>query len=376
MKIAINTRLLLKNRLEGIGWFSYETLKHISKNHPEHEFIFIFDRPYAPEFIFSENIKAVVTGPPARHPVLFWIWFNYRIPWVLKKEKADLFLSPDGYLSLKTDVPQLAVMHDLSFVHRPKDLPWLQGLYYNYFFPKFAQKAVRIATVSMFSKQDIANTYQIDPHKIDVVYNGIKPGFTKASDEEVIRTRIKYSGGLPYFIYVGALHPRKNIPGLLKAFDRFKSENITKTKLLIVGSRMHKTGEIANTINQMQFSSEVIFTGRVTEKELHHLLSAALALVYVPFFEGFGLPITEAMQAGVPVICSNTTSMPEVGGEAVLYVDPGNVPEIAAAMYKLEADAHLRSSLIKKGYEQKEKFSWEKTAALLWKSIEAATQTS
>ncbi|MCA1760933.1 MAG: glycosyltransferase, partial [Bacteroidales bacterium] len=162
MRIAVNTRLLLKGKLEGMGWFSYETLKRMTRNHPEHEFIFIFDRPYSEEFIFSENITPVVIGPPARHPVLFYFWFEFQIPRVLKKHKADVFLSPDGYLSLKTKVPQLAVIHDISFAHRPQDIPGMKRWYYNYFFPKFARKATRIATVSNYSKTDIAKTYQVD----------------------------------------------------------------------------------------------------------------------------------------------------------------------------------------------------------------------
>src|SRR5690606_36131429 len=148
MRIAINTRLLLREKLEGIGWFTMETTRRLVQNHPEHEFIFIFDRPFAEEFIFSDNITPLVIGPPARHPFLFFLWFEYRIPKILKKYKVDISLSPDGYLSLNTNIPQLAVIHDISFRYRPEDLPRLAGWYYNYFFPRFAKKAKRIATVS------------------------------------------------------------------------------------------------------------------------------------------------------------------------------------------------------------------------------------
>ncbi|HEY8401636.1 MAG TPA: glycosyltransferase family 1 protein, partial [Cytophagaceae bacterium] len=110
MKIAVNTRLLLKDKMDGIGWFAYESLKRITRQHKDHQFIFIFDRPYAEEFIFSDNITPVVIGPPARHPFLFYIWFEYSIPSVLKKYKPDLFFSPDGWLSLSTDVKSLAVI--------------------------------------------------------------------------------------------------------------------------------------------------------------------------------------------------------------------------------------------------------------------------
>lgn len=369
MRIAVNTRLLLKGKLEGIGWFSYETLKRIVRNHPEHQFIFIFDRPYAEEFIFAENVTPVVVGPPARHPFLFYLWFELQIPRVLKKYRADVFLSPDGYLSLNTKVPQLAVIHDISFAHRPGDIPAMKRWYYNYFFPKFAHKAARIATVSNYSKTDIVQTYRIGAEKVDVVYDGCNENFRPFSNEEQKLIREKYTVGVPYFLFVGALHPRKNVAGLLRAFDDFKSGTGRNEKLLIVGGEMHKTGEIADTWQKMQFKNDVVFTGRVAQEELYGIFGAALALTFVPFFEGFGIPILEAMYAGIPVICSNTTSMPEVGGDAVLYVEPGNVRQIAEAMAKIASDSDLRDEFIAVGFTQKQNFSWNKTAGLLWESI-------
>ncbi|MFA7490931.1 MAG: glycosyltransferase family 1 protein [Mariniphaga sp.] len=370
MKIAVNTRLLLRGKLEGMGWFSFETLKRLTQNHPEHQFIFIFDRPYAQEFIFSDNITPVVAGPPARHPFLFYIWFDFQIPRLLKKYQADLFLSPDGYLSLRTDIPQLAVIHDISFIHRPDDLPWLKRRYYNWFFPRFARKAKRIATVSNYSKEDIVRSFQIEPKKIDVVYDGYNTNFKPISPDLQQKVREKYSGGLPYFLFVGALHPRKNIAGLMKAFDVFKSNENHPVKLLIVGGEMHRTSDIFETWGKMRFKDEVVFTGRVSTKELIHIFGAALALAYVPFFEGFGIPIAEAMSAGIPVICSNTTSMPEVGGDAVLYADPYDVEDITSALQEMSQNPRLRNELIEKGFEQKKKFSWDNTARLLWSSIE------
>jgi len=374
MRIAVNTRLLQKGKLEGIGWFTFETLSRMTRNHPEHEFIFIFDRPYNPDFIFAKNVTPVIIGPQARHPVLFYIWFDFQIPKILKKYKADLFLSPDGYLSLRTKVPQLAVIHDINFVHRPDDLPWLIAKYYNFFFPRFARIAKRIATVSFYSKEDIARSFKIDYDKIDVVYDGINQIFEPVDEIEKTRIRQKYTEGSEYFLFVGALHPRKNISGLLLAFDTFKMETTNNIKLIIVGGEMHKTGDIFETYENMRFKDDVIFTGRVSTEDLHDIFGAALALAFVPFFEGFGIPVVEAMSAGVPVICSNTTSIPEVGGNAVLYADPKKIGQIADAMIELANDEELRNTLIKKGFEQKNKFSWDETTRLLWTSVERTLQ--
>ena len=123
MRIAINTRFLLSDKMEGFGWFTYEVVKRISEQHPEHTFLFFFDRKYDPNFIFSSNVKPIVISPPARHPFLFLIWFNIGVSMALRKHKADLFFSPDGYLSLTTSVPQIPVIHDLNFEYYPEDLP-------------------------------------------------------------------------------------------------------------------------------------------------------------------------------------------------------------------------------------------------------------
>ncbi len=138
MRIAVNTRLLLKGKLEGIGWFTYQTLERMVRDHPEHEFIFFFDRPYDPQFIFASNVTPVVVHPQARHPILFYIWFEWRIPHLLRKYKADLFLSPDSYMSLSTKVPTCLVIHDLAFEHYPEHFVLSHRLYWRHFSPLFA----------------------------------------------------------------------------------------------------------------------------------------------------------------------------------------------------------------------------------------------
>jgi len=375
MIIAVNTRLLIQGKLEGIGWFTRETLSRITHDHPEHQFLFIFDRPYAEEFIFSDNITPIVLSPPTRHPLLWYIWFELQIPRILKKYKADLFFSPDGYLSLNTRVKQLAAIHDINFAHRPKDLPWLKAKYYNHYFPLFARRAKRIVTVSYFSKEDINRTYKIESDKIDVVYNGVNTLYTPTSEEEKNQVKAWYCMGSDYFLFIGSLHPRKNISGLLRAYDAFRTSVESDVKLLIVGESMFKTSEIELTYEGMRHKDDVLFTGRLSNNELHQVLGAALALTFVPYFEGFGIPVIEAMSAGVPVICSNTTSLPEVGGSAVLYVDPFSLNQIKEAMIKIYEQKEVRDSLIEKGFIQKDKFSWNKTAELLWGSIQICANT-
>ena len=369
MKIAVNTRLLLKDKLEGIGWFTYESLKRITQQHKEHEFIFIFDREYSDDFIFGENITPVVIGPPARHPILYHIWFNYSIPKVLKKQKVDLFLSPDGYLPLKTKVKTLTVIHDLNFEHYPKDIPFFNRYYYQKYFPRFAKVASRIATVSHFSKQDIIKQYGIDEDKIDVVYNGANDRFVPIKPAIQKLVRESHTGGKPYFIFIGALNPRKNLVNLLKAFDIFKRTDRSGTQLLIVGEKMFKTNIIFSTYENMEFKADVNFSGRLNGPDLYKAVASALALTYVSYFEGFGIPIVEAFYAETPVITSNITSTPEIAGDAAILVDPFSPDDIAKALVDITTKDDLRLSLIEKGNARKKEFHWQKTADNLWDSI-------
>jgi glycosyltransferase involved in cell wall biosynthesis len=370
LNIVVNTRLLLKGRLEGIGWFAFETLKRITQNHPEHTFYFVFDRPYDPEFVFSENVVPIVIGPQARHPFLFYLWFEYSIPAILKKVKADLFISPDGYLSLRAKVPQIAVIHDLNFEHFPKDLPWIITKYYKYFFPRFAAKANRIATVSEFSKKDIQERYGIPDSRIDVVFNGVNEKFHPITETEKTAIKKKFTEGCDYFIFIGALLPRKNLKNLFLAFDIFKKQNHSRHKLVIVGARKWWTSELETIFNNLHHKNDVVFTGRLGEEELNSVLAAALALTYVSYFEGFGIPILEAFRCGVPVITSNVTSMPEVAGNAALLTDPFDPHSIAEAMNKIASDPSLCELLRQNAEIRLKDFSWEKSAQLLWDCIE------
>lgn len=370
MKIAVNTRLLIPGRLDGIGRFADETLRIITTKHPEHEFLFYFDRKPDEQFIYNQNVKPFVLQPQARHPFLFLAWFEASLPLHFMRSKPDVFLSPDGFLSLTTKVKSVGVIHDLNFEHFPEDIPYLVRKYYSNMFPRFARKASRIATVSEYSKSDIANTYHIDPDKIDVVYNGAGSIFKPLQLTDKEATKQIFSHGKDYFFFIGTLHPRKNLVNLFKAFDQFKKTDTEGRKLVLAGARMWWTDEIRLAYEGMEHRDDVIFTGRVTDIELASLMASALALTYVSYFEGFGIPILEAFHCDTPVITSNVTSMPEVAGNAAVLIDPFSITSIADAMQKMSSDSGFREKLIVEGRLQREQFSWERTAEKLWECVE------
>ena len=369
MIIAVNTRFLLAGYLEGYGYFIHECFKRITHDHPEHQFIFIFDRPFDPRFIYEKNVTPVVIGPPARHPVLWKWWYDVKIPQVLKKYKADIFVSADGFCSLTTSVPQCLVIHDLAFLHHPAFIKKSHLIFYKRYTPRFLKKAGSIATVSAFTKADIHQRYKIDNEKISVVYNAAKPTFNPLTENLKSNVKLKYTEGKEFFLYSGAIHPRKNLLNLLKGFSLFKKRLKSNFKLVIAGRLAWKYESFLKDLETYKYRHDVILTGYLPEEELVSLTASAYALVYPSLLEGFGVPVLEAMQSGVPVITSARSAMEEIAGDAALYADVTTPFDIGEKMMNLYKDENQRDMLIQKGLQKAGEYSWQKTSTLLWQSI-------
>lgn len=376
MRIAINTRFLLKNKLEGIGWYTYEVCRRLVELRPNDTFIFFFDRPFDEDFVFAENIIPVVLSPPARHPILFTIWFEYAVVKALKKYRADVFFSPDNFGSLRTKVPTILVVHDLAYLHFPTQIGQTYLWYYRYFMPRFLQKAQRIITVSEATKKDIQQHFPLPDEIIVVSGNGCRKNFKPLQSTERESVRNKYTEGTPYFFYIGAVHPRKNVHRLITAFDQFKTIVQNDVQLLIAGRFAWQTGAVKTAFEKARYKDDIQFLGYVSDEELPKLLGGALALTYVSLFEGFGVPLLEAMNAEVPIITSDISSMPEVVGEAAILVDPENTTAIMRAMQQMYKDKNLRERLIANGRKQRQQFSWEQATVVVNKTIEEVSKTA
>ncbi|MCS7072924.1 MAG: glycosyltransferase family 4 protein [Bacteroidia bacterium] len=374
MKIAVNARFLLPHKLEGIGIFTFEVMRRLAANYPNDEFHFFFDRPYDAQFLTSPNIIPHVVYPPARHPFLFWIWFEWAVTRKLKQIQADVFFSADGFLSLRTKVPEVLVTHDLAVIHHPEFMTTKIGRwYYKRYTPLFINKATVNITVSEYSRQDIETTFGLPERSVLVACNGVNPIFQPISESEKQLVRNELTNGRPYFLYVGAIHPRKNIANLLVAFDLFKIRTNAPHCLVIVGRKAWDTKQTEQIYQNMRHKETVHFTGYIEPTTLPRLYSAAEALTYVSLLEGFGIPILEAMHCETAVITSNCTSMPEVAGDAALIVDPYSVESISQAMETIVSSSSIRQKLIEKGKIRCQNYSWEKAAEVCRNGIELAT---
>jgi glycosyltransferase involved in cell wall biosynthesis len=263
--------------------------------------------------------------------------------------------------------PVIATIHDLSFEHLPETFKKRSWMQLRVTVRQTARRAAHIITISEHSKQDIANTYGIERDRITVTPLAAPANVTRLTDAARIRTvRAKYGIARDYILSLGSLQPRKNLVRLIEAYSILRSERRETSfpQLVIAGKRGWLDQETIRAAEQNAFAGEIVFTGYVADEDLAAIYSGAVCFVYPSYFEGFGLPVVEAMQCGVPIVASNVTSLPEVVADAGLLVNPFDSRALAKAIASLVDDGDFRAELAAKGRDRARAFTWKKTAEL------------
>ncbi len=292
-------------------------------------------------------------------------------------EGADVFFSPHFFISSLSPVCRRVVtFHDLSFMRYPEFFSLKQNIWHRFQMdPKGqAEKADRIVCVSESTKADLVELFGIDSEKIEVIYSGIDRNFFNQENEET-KNAVKKMYNLPdnYILFLGTLEPRKNIIGIIKAFELLSgSKKFNDYCLVLAGNKGWQFENVFKTLKRSPFGSKIYFLGPVPADHRKAIYQCAKLFIYPSFFEGFGFPPLEAMASGIPVVTSNTSSLPEVVGDSALTIDPYNVREIAEAMELLLLDEGLYRSYADKGRERAQLFSWEKTAAKTLNALDPA----
>jgi len=370
MVIAINTKVTGKNEIEENDNYALETAGRIIKLHPEHTFVLISENALNDQLTSFKNVINVAVGPQKKSVALRYLWYNIKIPAVLKKYKANVFISYDGIASLFTNVPQCIFINELAFIGQASSVKKSDLLFYKTFIPRSIKKSKTVFTVSEFCKTNLIKQYQTNADKIEVVYEGINENFKEIGYEEKEQVKAKYSDGNEYFIYTGQIGSDKNLHNLLKAFSAFKKRQKSSMQLLIAGKQGWRYGEFFESVRLFKFKNDVKILKDLPPGELEKITAAAYALVHPSLYESFATQPLEAMKSGVPVIASSTGALPEICGDAALYADSKNFKEIAVKMMLLFKDENLRKELIEKGKVRAEKFSWEITSDLIWKNLQ------
>jgi len=288
-----------------------------------------------------------------------FLWSQLFLPVkLLTGEKNDVFFSPAHYIPRFITTPTAVTIHDLSFFHYPNDFLKIDLFKLKNWTKYSVHKAKKIIAVSNTTKNDLIKIYDLSSEKIQVIYNGYEKELGKTKVDQKLIKRLKYN---PYLLYVGTLQPRKNISTLIDAFSEFVKYN-KEFKLVIAGKKGWLYEKIFNKVKNLGLERNVIFTGYVTNATLKELYKNAFCFVLPSLYEGFGIPLLEAMNEGCPVIASDKSSLPEVGGNAALYFDPNNINQLVSQINNLKKHEDLRNTLIANGKERIKLFSWQKCA--------------
>ena len=376
MKIGVDLRSLQESKRSGVGEYTYKLLDAIFRIDSRNNY-----------FLFYNSFKGVDNLLPKEWGHLPNVRFcGFRYPnkllnfslkflkrpridrLVQKNNNLDLFFLPNlNFVALSSGVKKIITVHDLSFERYSRFFSWKRRLWHKFINPrKLIRGCDKVIAVSENTKRDLVELYGIQPEKIEVVYSGVVKESEIVNQESGIElVRKKYNLSDHFILFLGTLEPRKNIEGLIRAFEILKKSyqlSISNYQLVIVGPKGWLCKKILKRAEQSPLREDIKFINYISPEEKFSFYRAADLFVYPSFYEGFGFPPLEAAAVGTPVIISAASSLSEVMGEAALMVDPNNPVELAESMRQCLIDQELRKNLIEKGKKRAEEFSWEKCA--------------
>lgn len=363
MRIGINARYT-QNTLTGIETALLNLLLNLKKVDLKNEYLLFFGRhKNAPGFALELGYKYDLSKIPTGNRGMKILWSHFYLPYAISRNRVDLFHEPSFVSPVFKTCPTVVTVYDTAFLYLRSSYDKRTRLYFKAFLSGSLKRSDAIIAISENTKKDILDNFKISPDKIHVIHLGRDDIYRVLEDRERIeKVKARYNIRNEFILNVSLISPRKNITGLIKAYKMLKESNRIDASLVIVGKNGWLYEEVYKEVRSSGLDKDVVFTGYIPKEDLLCLYNAAKAFVFPSFYEGFGLPILEAMSCGCPVVASNLSSVPEVCGDAALLTDPYNIEELADAMGRMAADAGLRGEFVKKGLERVKEFSWEKTA--------------
>jgi len=355
----------------GIGQFAFNIIEELERIDKKNEyFVYLKESPLSDLPKERGGWKYLIFGPSK-----FWTQFALPFKLFTQKQKLDIFFTPSHYAPRFSPVPTVISIMDLWHHRHPEQFA-KKDLYQLTKWEGYSvRRASHIMTISEFSKREILDIYQIPADRVTVAY----PGFTKFQipdskfqiNTNIQKIKQKYKINGNYLLYLGTLQPKKNVEGLIRAFSLLIADYQSPITLVVAGKKGWLYEKIFELVKELKLEDKVVFTGFVEEEDKPYLLAGAKAFVFPSFYEGFGIPVLEAMSLGVPVVISKEGSLPEVGGQTAIYFDPYKVESMAASLRKvLNLNDKEKNEIIKAGYKQAKKFSWEKCAKQILTTLE------
>jgi len=369
MKIGIEAQRIFRKKKHGMDMVALELIRNLQSIDTENEYL-IFVKPDVDDKVIKEsaNFKIVKLGGG-----FYPLWEQIALPRAAKKSGCELLHCTSNTAPIFTSISLVVTLHDIIFMESTY-LKILRGtgtlyqkfgnVYRKIFVPKIIKKSKKIITVSHFEKNRIGQFFGMgnDP-RLEAVYNGVSEHFKPVTDQmELKRVKEKYHLPDRYFFFLGNTDPKKNTKGTLKAYSDFLKQTGSDIKLVMLDYDRPELEKLLDEIGDKNLINKILLTGYVVNTDLPAIYCQSDLFLYPSLRESFGIPMLEAMGCGVPVITSNTSSMPEVAGEGALIIDPFKPDEITAAIINILSDNELKSDLISKGLVQAAKFSWKAMA--------------
>ncbi|KYC63717.1 glycosyltransferase family 4 protein [Heyndrickxia coagulans] len=362
MNVVINA-VLYHERPRGVGRYLNNLLKKMSEIDKENSF-YIYYAPWMSKYEFlkirSKNFHFICLKRIPRNKILRNFYQTFLFPLIILKNKPDVLHIPDTSPILFTTCKTVSTIHDLAEFHFPEKYSKLQSFVRKLTVKLQSRMSHSIITISSYSKKDLINILGLNPNKIKVILNGV--------DTERFSFKRNFLSTLNltrqnYILYVGELERSKNVPVLLKAYSALDKKTKKKYSLVLAGRKGNDLETIEKIINKNNLDDSVIILDYVTDDELISLYKGSKCFVFPSLFEGFGLPLLEAMSCGSLVLSSNSSSLPEVGGDCVLYFDPSSPRDLKLKLEEIiEMDEELVNNYKKKGIERASKFTWDECA--------------
>ncbi len=362
MNILLDARTV-GHRFSGVGFYVLELVRALARLSDDHSYHLLVHGSSAIEDLGLDARFRLHQTPfsPENHPFGDF-WEEFSLPRLAKQLGADVIHGPAFLVPLRpTRIPKVVTIHDLVAFSHPETIPWKYAIYMRWLIRNAIRTAQRVITVSESVKQDIVRKLGTDPECIVPIHHGVGDRFHAQPREHVDAVRRRYGLERPYLLFVGNLEPRKNLPALVKAFRRVREEIADPLDLVVAGQVAWKSGPLLDDLGTEDLRGYIRLLGYVPSEELPALYSGAQAFVFPTLWEGFGLPVLEAMACGTPVIASHVASIQEVAGNAAVLVDPLEPASIAAGIREA-LDPARREEWIARGFACVARYSWRATA--------------
>lgn len=375
MRVDISAYLMHEGpdyRSAGVSTYTHELLAHLPLVAPQHRYV-AFHGADAP---LTSPAASVVSPVPTRNPLVRIAWEQTALPLGAALGRADVLHGTVNVVPLLGRTRKVVTVHDLAFLRQPGRFPRAKGLYLRWMVRQSCRLADRVIAVSAATKRDVATLLEVPEDRIAVVYSGADPQFRRLPEADIIPFRTSVFGGRPYLLHVGTLEPRKNIDVLIRAFHELRTRESIPHVLCLVGAVGWMYQSVFALVQALGLQKAVDFRGYVPAEQLPLWYNAADLFALPSAYEGFGLPLVEAMACGTPAVVSGGGALEEIGGSACLTVEAGSTEALRVAMERVLSDESLRLTMRRAGLERAKRFRWEATAAATARVYEEAVGTA